>query len=226
MRRFAVSLLLAVLLISLSHTRLFSAEEVTRIVTLGDSITKGVRTGVKSEETFAALLQESLRKKGKQVEVTNVGIGGERTDQALKRLEKVIALKPQIVTIMYGTNDSYIDPGKDRSRISAEQYRNNLQLIVKQLRSAVIEPVLLTEPRLEKSAISQRSRRHPNQRLEPFMAACREVAQELKVPLVDNYQIWAAAEKSGTKIGEWTTDQCHPNPDRASQTDRRDVAGR
>jgi len=32
-----------------------------KIVTLGDSITRGVRAGVKAEETFAVLLQKELR---------------------------------------------------------------------------------------------------------------------------------------------------------------------
>src|SRR5439155_722694 len=80
-----------------------------KIVTLGDSITRGVRAGVKAEETFAALLQKDLRGRDIQADVVNVGIGGERTDQALQRLAKdVIALKPAVVVIMYGTNDSYV----------------------------------------------------------------------------------------------------------------------
>src|SRR5688572_22453960 len=58
-----------------------------RIVTLGDSITKGVRPGVKPEETFSGLLSAELRKRGAAVEVVNLGIGGERTEQALARLE-------------------------------------------------------------------------------------------------------------------------------------------
>jgi acyl-CoA thioesterase-1 len=212
MQRFAITVLLGVITIVMSEARLLFADDAIRIVTLGDSITKGIRTGVKAEETFAALLQESLRKKGVSAEVTNVGIGGERTDQALLRLDKVIALKPQIVTVMYGTNDSYIDPGKDRSRITVEEFRRNLKLIVKKLRDAGIVPVLMTEPRWGKSAQPNGSGEHPNLLLEKFMAACREEAQELKVPLVDNFQIWTAAEQDGTDIAEWTTDQCHPNP--------------
>ena len=75
------------------------------IIALGDSITKGVRSGVTKEQTSAAI----LAREHKQI-VLNVGIGGERTDQALKRLhEAVISKRPRFVLIMYGTNDSYID---------------------------------------------------------------------------------------------------------------------
>ena len=118
-----------------------------RIITLGDSITKGVRGGVKAEETFSALLERTLRQNGLQVTVKNVGIGGERTDQALKRLDRdVISQQPQFVTIMYGTNDSWVDIGKTESRITAEAYEANLREIVKRLQAAQIQAVLMTEP--------------------------------------------------------------------------------
>ena len=41
-----------------------AAAEPLRIVTLGDSITKGVRQGVKPEESFAALVQSALIQNG------------------------------------------------------------------------------------------------------------------------------------------------------------------
>src|SRR5690242_5523760 len=84
-----------------------------KVITLGDSITRGERPGVKADETFAARLQAALRKNATGAEVLNVGVGGERTDQAVKRLKAaVIDQKPALVTIMYGTNDSYVDRGK------------------------------------------------------------------------------------------------------------------
>lgn len=185
-----------------------------RIVALGDSITKGVRPGVKSEETFAALLQAELRKANASAEVINVGIGGERTDQALARLAKdVIALKPTMVTIMYGTNDSYVDPGKKDSRISPAEYRANLERLVADLRAAGIVPVLMTEPRWGRTAKPNGVGEHPNVRLEKYVAACRDVAKAKKVPLVDHFRVWNERESKGADIGSWTTDQCHPNPD-------------
>ena len=53
------------------------------IVTLGDSITRGVRPGVDADETFAAVLEKKLIDRGIEATVINVGVGGERTDQAL-----------------------------------------------------------------------------------------------------------------------------------------------
>ncbi len=112
------------------------------IVTLGDSITKGWRPGVTKEETFSAVLEKLLTGKA---QVINVGIGGERTDQALNRFEKdVAAKKPTIVTIMYGANDSYIDKGKDQPRLSKEQFEANLNKLLEQCKKAGIKPILMT----------------------------------------------------------------------------------
>ncbi len=182
-----------------------------KIVTLGDSITKGVRPGVKTEETFAHLLQAALKKEGVNAKVVNAGIGGENTAQALKRLHKIIALKPRLVTIMYGTNDSWVDKGKKDSRLTQKEYRANLTKIVQELRQAGITPVLMTEPCLGDKHDPNGAGEHPNQRLEAFMKVCREVSAQTKTPLVDNFTHWTKTNAAGTDIGAWTTDQCHPN---------------
>jgi lysophospholipase L1-like esterase len=188
--------------------------EPLRIVTLGDSITKAVRPGVTAEETFATRLERSLRRAGVDVTVRNVGIGGERTDQALLRLERdVLAHHPHLVTIMYGTNDSYVDVGKTDSRISAEAYRENLLQLIDRLRAVGVTPVLMTAPRWGRTAKRNGVGENPNVRLEPFVEICRDVAVERRVALVDHYADWSDAEGRGEEIGGWTTDQCHPNPE-------------
>lgn len=190
-----------------------SKSETVTIVSLGDSITKGVRAGVKPNETFAARLQADLKAKGITANVVNVGIGGERTDQALKRLEKeVLAHRPRFVTVMYGTNDSYVDRGKKASRISQQEYRSNLRKIVAEFQKRGITPILMTEPRWAADARPNGLGEHPNIRLESYVEVCREVAKQTHVPLVDHFAHWAAAEKKGQTLRSWTTDGCHPNP--------------
>jgi len=184
------------------------------VITLGDSITRGVRPGVITGQTFAALLEASLRKSGLDVEVVNVGIGGETTEGALRRLAKdVLARRPAVVTVMYGTNDSYVDRGKTESRLTAEQYRANVTRLVRALRDAGAVPILMTEPRLGDKAAANGAGEHPNVRLERYMDECRAVARETKAPLVDHFAHWTAAARRGTDVGRWTTDQCHPNPE-------------
>lgn len=188
-----------------------SADPIT-IVTLGDSITKGVRSGVTAEQTFAALLEQQLNDGARKVRVVNVGIGGERTDQAWARLDQVIDLEPAIVTVMYGTNDSYVDVGKTASRISIDDYRSNLTQIVVELLRRGILPVLMCEPRFSPKSRPNGLGEDPNLRLEPYVDACREVAQAWRLPLVDHFAEWTAAGTGGVDLDEWTTDGCHPNP--------------
>ena len=210
-------ILLLVAGISLSHLAANAADEKAdeapiTIVTLGDSITKGVRSGVKPEETFAALVEADLKKQGIAARVINVGIGGERTDQALVRLDKeVLSHKPRIVTIMYGTNDSFVDKGKKEPRLTAREFRENLVAIVTKLRAAGVTPVLMTEPRWGPEGRNGLDET-PNGLLEKYVEECRSVAKDQKVPLVDHFAHWTKAESEGTKIADWTTDQCHPNP--------------
>ena len=181
------------------------------MVTLGDSITKGVRDGVSAEQAFAHVVEQQLQGQAIAARVINVGIGGERTDQALMRLDEIIAHRPRLVTVMYGTNDSYVDRGHSDSRLTLDAYRGNLKKIVSQLLLSGIEPVLMTEPRWADDATDGRGE-NPNRRLEPYMAACRDVARQCDVPLVDHFAHWTKAEKNGQKLREWTTDGCHPNP--------------
>jgi acyl-CoA thioesterase-1 len=184
-----------------------------RIVTLGDSITKAVRPGVGPMEAFAWMLGADLRERGINAETINVGIGGEKTNQALMRLERdVVSKQPTIVTIMYGTNDSYHDKDASAPRLTIEQYRNNLTKIVEKLRLAGAIPILMTPPRWGKTAKNGVGE-DPNGLLSTYLPACREVSHKENVPLVDHFQIWSDAEANGTDISAWTTDLCHPNPE-------------
>ncbi|MDR3636135.1 MAG: SGNH/GDSL hydrolase family protein [Isosphaeraceae bacterium] len=210
-RAIAVCGLLA--LLASTMTRTASAAE-AKIVTLGDSITKGVRQGVGAEETFAALLGARLKERRVAAEVINVGIGGERTDQALARLEQaVLSRRPKVVTVMYGTNDSYVDQGTKASRIDVETYRKNLTTLVDRLRERGAEPILMTPPRWADDASPNGLGENPNARLEPYVNACRDVARTSRVALVDHFADWTGAARRGINLRDWTTDGCHPNPE-------------
>ena len=191
----------------------FPTDDHLTIVTLGDSITKGVRPGVRPEQTFSAVWEAKLRRQGVPVEVHNVGIGGERTDQALRRLDQeVIALHPDLVIVMYGTNDSWVDPGKAKSRLSAETYEANLRELIRRLRAAHIQSVLMTEPMYGAGFMKNGLGEEANGRITGYMEVCRKVAADLQVPLVDNFAVWGAARRGGQPLQDWTTDGCHPNP--------------
>jgi sialidase-1 len=183
-----------------------------RILTLGDSITRGARPGVHPQETFGARLQGSLRAGGAAVQVHNVGIGGERTDLALARLERdVLSQRPRFVTVMYGTNDSWVDSGKSASRLTEQQYESNLRELVRRLAAAEISVVLMTPPKFAEQNPRNGAGEDPNVRLQRYVELCRKVARETGTPLVDHFAGWDGEQTRGRMLQPWTTDGCHPN---------------
>ena len=195
----------------------FAAEPLT-IVSLGDSITLGTRAGVTDEQTFSHLLEQKLIASGREVRVVNQGVGGETTAGALARLDRdVLALKPAIVVVMYGTNDCWVDAGKKESRLSEEEFERNLTELVKRLRAAGVEPILMTEPCYARKSPANGLGEHGNRRLSSYMDACRHIAMRQDVLLVDNYREWLSeSERRGGRglgdIEDLTTDGYHPNP--------------
>ena len=185
-----------------------------RVIALGDSITRGARPGVAPQQTFPALTQATLRGAGIPAQVHSVGIGSERTDLALRRLEQdVISQKPAVVTVMYGTNDSWVDTGKTASRLSDQQFAENLRELVRRLRAAKIAVVLMTAPKFGEKNPRNGLGEDPNVRLARYMDVTREVARETGVALVDHFAAWEAAQRRGQNLQTWTTDGCHPNAD-------------
>jgi len=206
---------LGVSLLLLSTILMGPGEETPRLrlLLLGDSITKGVRPGVLAKETFGGLLQTEFARKKWEVSIVNTGVGGERTDQALKRVDQVIAKhRPDLVTIMYGTNDSYVDQGKSASRLNLDQYRANLSKLIDRLENQGAGVVLMTSPRWADGSRPNGLGEEPNLRLEPYVEVVRAVARERGLPLVDHYAAWTKAKREGVSLMEWTTDGCHPNP--------------
>ena len=187
--------------------------EPLRIIMLGDSITKGVRAGVKADETFSAQVEKRLQAQGIHVQVINAGVGNETTVGASNRLAKeVVAKSPHLVAIMYGTNDCYVDPGKTDSRLSLKDFKNNLVGLVDRLQKAGILTVLMTEPAYAENGPKNGIGEESNLRLAEYMKVCRAVAREKEVPLVDHFAHWSAQRDKGIKLQPWTTDGYHPSP--------------
>jgi lysophospholipase L1-like esterase len=75
-----------------------------RIVAIGGSTTEDLQ--LDDHQTWTYILQEELsKKKGLNVEVINTGVSGQRANDHLKTLQKIISFKPDLVLFMIGIND-------------------------------------------------------------------------------------------------------------------------
>ena len=73
------------------------------IVAIGDSMTAGY--GVAPEFSYPAQLEKELNKRGYAYRVVNLGVSGSTSAQAMGRLNRALALAPDIVIIQIGGND-------------------------------------------------------------------------------------------------------------------------
>src|SRR5262245_55833392 len=73
------------------------------ILAIGDSMTAGY--GVAAELSYPAQLERELKERGYDYRVVNQGVTGSTTIQALGRLNRGLAIAPEIVIIQLGGND-------------------------------------------------------------------------------------------------------------------------
>ena len=91
------------------------------IVAFGDSLTAGPR--LTTSETYPALLQQKLQKSHLPFTVVNAGVTGDTTTRALMRLDRALAVNPQIVIVELGVNDGL-------RGVPVPQVRANLEKII------------------------------------------------------------------------------------------------
>ena len=184
------------------------------IVMLGDSITNGVRVGVKEEDTFRHLLQKDL---SQAVEVVNAGVNGDITTTAIHRLERdVLGYCPNYVTIMFGVNDAgYYRPATDSMadtpRVTAEDFRSNLEVIIKAVQKIRAKPVLVTpvpmNPFYAHKDFPAYLENGLNYLVDEYADIIRDLASRDNLPLIDVHRAFSADPGTDRLV----PDGIHPN---------------
>jgi len=175
---------------------------------------------------YAELLAAELRFEGGPVRVGNQGIGGNTTALGRARFEEaVIAANPDVVVIMFGINDAAVDvwktPPAVEPRVSLANYRQNLRIMIRELKERGARVVLMTSNPIHWSVKTKTMYGHPpydpdavdgfNRLLRNYVAAAREVARIEAVGLVDVFAAFETYDaKSGQAAGSLTPDGMHP----------------
>jgi len=190
------------------------------VVLFGDSTT-APRGKVK---IYGELLEETFREKNLAVPIINAGVGGNTTRMARRRLERdVLAHHPSVVVIQFGINDSAVDVWKEppvtEPRVPREEYRENLEFFIDEIRAHGGTVILMTPNRLRWKKTTRelyaKPPYHPEEEdgfnifLDTYAQAVREIAQTKKTLLVDIHA--AYAEKSGDEVDALLSDGMHPN---------------
>jgi len=105
-----------------------------RIACFGDSLTEGY--GLAPDEALPVVLERMLREEGLPATCLNLGISGETAEDGLRRLDRVLATKPDAVILEFGANDCFMGDPVDfvraniASMIEAFRERNIPVLLV------------------------------------------------------------------------------------------------
>jgi lysophospholipase L1-like esterase len=122
-----------------------------------------------------------------QVSILNKGIGGNNTNDLLKRIERdVLAQKPDLVILMAGTNDMI----NSQKLISYNQFEQNFRLITDALNASKIPIVIMSPPPVDTGYLFKRHDRNlydqdPNLRIDSIRSILRELATSQNIGFID-----------------------------------------
>ena len=152
------------------------------VVALGDSLTYGY--GASPNSNYPSVLANLTN-----WNVINKGINGNTSADVLARVDKVIALKPDLVLFGVGGNDVL-------RRVQSGTTATNITETIRQLKAADIEVVLIAEPYFSASALFGRASDNP---------IYKQIADSENVPLYSKR--WSEVISNDSL----KSDQIHPN---------------
>jgi lysophospholipase L1-like esterase len=179
------------------------------IVCLGDSITvqpdRNFRDGKgnyvkrlvvyleeaypKSDVVYTPRGKKAEPKDG-QINIVSAGVGGDDTVRGLKRIQAdVLDHKPDLVVVMFGVNDE--NRRGEGNAVPPPAYARNLTEIIKRVRDAGGEPLLMT------TSMKNLGWSSTVGNLDEYAATARKVAKANNVCLVDNFRAWQLVPKRG-----------------------------
>ena len=142
------------------------AQETIRIIVFGDSLTSGYE--LQPEQAFPARLKQKLMAVGfSNIDVSNMSVSDETTNDAVKRLDALLEQQPDIVVVELGTDDA-------RRGISVDVIFNNMVRIASKLKQAGIYTILIGNKAPSEMGYSYGSR---------FEQIYARIAQSFKMPL-------------------------------------------
>ncbi len=170
--------------------------EATKIIALGDSLTRGwmVRKG------YLEFLDEMLRGKypSANFSIVNQGIPGDTAEGGLERLgDDVIDHDPHCVFLQFALNDAFIG-------INPSVYQNTMRAMIDTLQADTdAEIILITSVNIHNS--------RENDMAERFYDRLAELADECSLPIARVHEYWKKKVREGADFSKLVQyDGVHP----------------
>ncbi len=137
--------------------------------------------------------------------VLNKGIGGNNTNDLLKRLQKdVLAQTPDLVILMVGTNDML----NSQKLVSYAQFKENYQAIIHRLKAENIEVLVMAPPPVDTGYVLQRHDQNAftedlNDKLETAGSIVKDLATANKLHFLDlncRFKTWGSPSREAQSL--------------------------
>ena len=184
-----------------------------RILFQGDSITdagRDKRNYFDMGKGYPKYAVEAIKKDcpDADVEFINLGISGNRTDQLYDRSYlDIIALQPDVVSILIGINDIWHRYGGEKIETTDEQIELNYRTLLTRIRKQTNAKIVMLCPYLLDAPVSDYLRDDLD-RLIPIVKKLADEFADVYVPLDD---ILAEAMKTQPAPLYYSNDGVHPN---------------
>ena len=179
-----------------------SPQQPRRVIAFGSSNTELHWHSLGGFNWFSWLSSAMREWIGRHITTINSGIGGETTEDLIKRIDRdVNSFNPDLVIITIGGNDTWKD-------LTIEEYEENLSKIITQLKEKNCLPVLQTYYCLLYDKMDKIFLRFPK-----FVEVNRKLSLKLKIPLLDQYRYFSPFyENEPKKYSKIMLDGLHVNP--------------
>ncbi len=180
-----------------------------KIIFFGDSVTDAGRDKFDPADLGAGYVKIAANKlrllyPDQPFEILNRGVGGDRTEQLLARMqEDVLAEKPDVVVLQVGINDVW-HRFLIGVEVKAEDFRANYTSIVRELKGSGAKLIAL-----QPFALSVPDMRRVRPHLNKFNAIIGEIVKEEGVPLIPMDEIFTGVTQD-IAPDQFAADGVHP----------------
>lgn len=147
-----------------------------------------------------------------EIDVYNLGVSGDTTKELLERFEiECQAREPDVILISIGINDSQYINDRNNLRTSPEEFRNNIQRLIKLGQKFTSKIIFVGFNPVDESKTMpipwSPEKYYTNENVKEYNNIVKSVSEESKLPFVEIFNEWM--KSSYKKLLE---DGLHPNP--------------
>ncbi len=161
---------------------------------------------------FAArLIREALP--DAEIEMINLGISGNRTDQLFDRLyPDAIELAPDVISILIGINDVWHRFGASRIETTPEQTKANYRAILERIKTQTNAKIVMLQPFL----LDCEKNQHLRPGLDGLLPIIKRLADEYADLYIPLDELFAEAMQTQPEPCYYSADGVHPNENGAA----------